>query len=95
MGHPNFPNVQGRVLLSVQLFSRSEALARPAGFGREEINDNPFLPKPNRPALSDGFLKGILCGRIPQLFAKFKLCCIITGVAILGLIILLLILKFK
>jgi len=52
MTHPNATGVQAKILVTFELLSKAEAMRRPAGFGREEPNDNPPLAKPVRPETS-------------------------------------------
>jgi len=53
MTHSSEPGKpQGQVLVTLDLLSLEEAKRRPAGFGRGEPNDNPFLPAPDRPETS-------------------------------------------
>ncbi|XP_048584840.1 myoferlin isoform X2 [Nematostella vectensis] len=42
----------GKVEMALELLTREEAEAKPAGRGREEPNQNPTLEEPNRPATS-------------------------------------------
>eukprot|EP00697_Spironema_sp_BW2_P013452 gnl/Spiro4/3543_TR1735_c0_g1_i1.p1 gnl/Spiro4/3543_TR1735_c0_g1~~gnl/Spiro4/3543_TR1735_c0_g1_i1.p1 ORF type:complete len:286 (+),score=-21.90 gnl/Spiro4/3543_TR1735_c0_g1_i1:80-859(+) len=42
MGHPNYPNVQGRILLTVQLFNKEDTASHPAANRRDEPNQHPF-----------------------------------------------------
>eukprot|EP00475_Leptophrys_vorax_P034620 TRINITY_DN5614_c0_g1_i3.p1 TRINITY_DN5614_c0_g1~~TRINITY_DN5614_c0_g1_i3.p1 ORF type:complete len:792 (+),score=243.32 TRINITY_DN5614_c0_g1_i3:253-2628(+) len=45
--HPNFPGKsQGKVQLSLELMPRLKCVEFPAGLGRDEPNQNPFLPPP-------------------------------------------------
>jgi len=53
MTHSSEPGKpQGHVLVSLDIMTLEEAKRRPAGFGRGEPNDNPPLPKPDRPETS-------------------------------------------
>lgn len=52
MTHPNETGPQGEVSVSIEILSLEEAKNYPAGFGREEPNNNPHLDEPNRPATS-------------------------------------------
>eukprot|EP00026_Physarum_polycephalum_P000845 Phypoly_transcript_00846.p1 GENE.Phypoly_transcript_00846~~Phypoly_transcript_00846.p1 ORF type:complete len:1283 (+),score=292.23 Phypoly_transcript_00846:83-3931(+) len=47
--HPSFEGVQGTLCAELELLTREEALKKPAGRGRGEPNQNPFLPEPVRP----------------------------------------------
>lgn len=42
----------GKVEMAIELLSKDEAEAKPAGKGRDEPNQNPTLEEPNRPATS-------------------------------------------
>ncbi|XP_068709292.1 myoferlin-like isoform X2 [Montipora foliosa] len=42
----------GKVEMAIELLSKDEAEAKPAGKGRDEPNQNPTLDEPNRPATS-------------------------------------------
>ena len=51
--HPNFgAKPQGRLQISLDVLTASDALARPAGKGRDPPNQHPFLPEPVRPDTS-------------------------------------------
>ena len=52
MTHPNFEGVQGRVELTIQILTDSEAKGKAAGSGREEPNQYPELTVPHRPSTS-------------------------------------------
>jgi len=47
--HPSFEGVQGTICMELELLTREDAFAKPAGKGRGEPNQNPFLPEPVRP----------------------------------------------
>jgi hypothetical protein len=76
--HPNFPGKsQGKVQLSVELMPKLKCVNYPAGLGRGEPNQNPFLPPPEGRLTFNilkpwQFFKDILGDKI---FAKC--CCII------------------
>ncbi|KAM7540784.1 hypothetical protein Aperf_G00000029183 [Anoplocephala perfoliata] len=42
----------GKLEAEMELLTKEEALAKPAGKGQDEVNANPHLDKPNRPATS-------------------------------------------
>jgi len=44
--HPNFTGVQAKCQISMELMSSEEASKFPAGIGRSDPNNNPFLPPP-------------------------------------------------
>ncbi len=46
---PGQDGIQGQVCLTLELLSQEMANKLPAGFGRDDPNDNPVLEKPNRP----------------------------------------------
>jgi len=50
--HPNYEGPQGRVEVSVDLLTEESARKLPAGKGRGEPNQNPFLAPPDRPDTS-------------------------------------------
>jgi len=52
MTHPAQQGLQGEIEVSIELLSAEEAAKLPAGFGRDEPNLNPTLPKPDRPETS-------------------------------------------
>jgi len=53
MLHPNYgKQPQGKLELSMQLLTATDALAKPVGLGRDEPNQFPTLPAPNRPETS-------------------------------------------
>jgi hypothetical protein len=52
MTHPNFEGTQGKIELTLQLLSESEAKGKPNGLGRAEPNQYPELSTPNRPKSS-------------------------------------------
>jgi len=47
--HPSYEGVQGTICMELELLTREDAMAKPAGKGRGEPNVNPFLPEPVRP----------------------------------------------
>eukprot|EP00762_Andalucia_godoyi_P001218 ANDGO_04901.mRNA.1 Synaptotagmin-4 len=49
MTHPNFEGTQGKIQLTLQLLTESEAKGKPNGVGREVPNQFPELSTPNRP----------------------------------------------
>jgi len=49
---PAQTGLQGEIEVSIELLTAEEAARLPAGFGRDEPNTNPFLPKPDRPETS-------------------------------------------
>lgn len=52
MTHPNYKGPQGKLELSIEVMPKFEADTMPAGLGREMPNQNPVLPKPERPESS-------------------------------------------
>jgi len=52
MYHPNTEGVQGRVEVQIDLLTVEEALSKPVGKGREDPNQYPVLPPPERPETS-------------------------------------------
>jgi len=52
MTHPSAQGIQGEMDVSIELLTLEEAKRFPAGFGRGEPNQNPFLEAPPRPASS-------------------------------------------
>jgi len=50
--HPNYEGPQGRAEVSIDLLTEEEARKLPAGKGRGEPNQNPFLAPPDRPETS-------------------------------------------
>jgi hypothetical protein len=52
MTHPSAQGIQGQMNVSIELLTLEEAKRFPAGFGRGEPNQNPFLEEPPRPASS-------------------------------------------
>jgi hypothetical protein len=51
--HPDTPGVvQGRVKVTIELLNKEMADARPNGYRRDEPNQYPVLPKPDRPESS-------------------------------------------
>jgi len=91
--HPNFEGVQGEIQLSVQLLNRDESLIKDAAVGnyKNEPNQFPVLPKPNRPESSFGWwrLDKYLCMGLKKVKGKIIICCVI----ILAIAILLIVLK--
>lgn len=91
--HPNYEGVQGRMLLTIQLFSQSEAIAKSAGVGQEEPNRFPHLPPPVRPETS--FNPFRLDKQFCLYFKKYRIYCIIALVILFLLVVVLpLVLKF-
>eukprot|EP01114_Cavostelium_apophysatum_P012665 TRINITY_DN2890_c0_g1_i2.p1 TRINITY_DN2890_c0_g1~~TRINITY_DN2890_c0_g1_i2.p1 ORF type:complete len:2032 (+),score=608.70 TRINITY_DN2890_c0_g1_i2:72-6098(+) len=93
MTHPSAQGVQGKIQVSFELLSLDEASRFPAGLGRKEPNDNPFLPKPDRPETSfnpfrlDKQFTKILWGRNKK---KVFACLFVT----LLVVVLIIVLKF-
>ena len=46
--HPNFEGDQGQVEMQIDLLTAAEARQFPAGLGRSDPNDHPYLPDPVR-----------------------------------------------
>jgi len=78
------------VEVQIDLVTAEEARAKPVGKGREEPNDFPFLPPPDRPETSfapfrpDQYIQQVFWKRY-----KFKLCgcCIVFGIIALAIIV--------
>ncbi|KAL5474945.1 hypothetical protein EMCRGX_G026978 [Ephydatia muelleri] len=46
------PELTGKLELEIELLTEDEHKMKPSGVGRDEPNENPFLPPPNRPPTS-------------------------------------------
>ena len=46
------PELTGKLELEIELLTEDEHRVKPSGVGRDEPNENPFLPPPNRPPTS-------------------------------------------
>ena len=61
---------RGRVLVSIDIVPKAQALAEPVGAGRAEPNRNPYLPKPS--------------GRMRLTMNPFDMCYQVLGRKLLG-----------
>jgi len=64
MTHPNASGPMGKVMVSFELMTLTEAASNPAGLGRGEPNSNPHLDEPKRPETSINPL------RVDKMFTK-------------------------
>lgn len=83
--HPNEPGTQGRMEVSVELLPEHIAHQLPAGFGRGDPNQNPFLPPPEG-RISLSLLHPLdACRDLLGDRLFFKLCCGLLICTILGI----------
>ena len=85
--HANFGDeVQGSIILDIELLPRGEAIQKPAGQGREKPNQHPYLPEPVRPTFYDGL--GIDFNRInPVFYVKKYFACICACLILVAIVV--------
>jgi hypothetical protein len=92
MTHPNFDGVQGECEIELEVLTEYDALARPAGLGRSDPNQHPFLPPPERPWSS--FPPWRIDKQILNFFKKNKKKAIIIGVIALFIFVIFILIPF-
>ncbi|CAM9621370.1 unnamed protein product [Ectocarpus fasciculatus] len=77
----------GKCLIGIQIYPMDKAEAQPAGLGRAEPNDSPFLPPPNG-RLQFGWNPISMISQLlgPRLCA-ILCCCLCCGIIITSLIV--------
>ncbi len=67
---------QGKLAVSIQIIPEEMAKARPTGIGREDPNNNPYLPPPvGRMQLSLNPIDMLRQLMGPEIWRKFCCCC--------------------
>ena len=88
--HPNFPGVQARVCVTVEVLTRAEAVLRPAGKRRGPPNENPHLEEPLRPTFLDSLGIGFNTHNpflaFRKYYVRFCVCLTVIGAAVLVIV---------
>jgi len=99
LSHPSHDGIQGKIWLTVQVMTQDEANVRQAAIGnyKDEPNDWPVLPKPDRPETSFNPLRidKWICFYAKKFKGKVIVGCIICWVVLILALIIYLIVKFK
>jgi len=95
--HPNHPGkFRGEICVQIEVLTKEQATAKPAGPGREAPNTNPHLEPPVRPNLSlmdpIGNLKMLLG---PEIFFKITCTCLCLCFCTVGVTLLFVAGQFK